>query len=313
MVFFGFSVCRIGSSIWLRKYSIYIILAYIFLYLSGFFGIALTVIIFRYHLNVVHAKAILNVTDEFDCCLSIRLKLIREGIFFVSRSNVGDYDGKAAERGASLFAEATQRFPESDFLSLSYCRILFSKRNFNFCMLRLNRISQTMRLLMDSAFLISKYRKRLDDVFSKQVGTVAVQNYFMYRQFIIQSETLQKNYVLRMLNLLEELNKKNATHNLHVLILQIMDALNNLQFCNRQMFEINPDPHVIRTYASFISQILGLDAVTQKLLAEANLYEEESTKVDSAKRVAMLDQAASLFDQKNAVIVISAGKLLFIN
>jgi PAS domain S-box-containing protein len=162
---------------------------------------------------------------------------------------------------------------------------------------------------LDLDYQMLRKKKIIERIFASQKGTTEVSNYFRYLELSRSTDFLQKQFVAKKLALLTELRKRPSPSpkRLMKICRQFYSLLLVVQRNFEQMFLIDSSSKNLRNYASFVSNILNITPLMKLVVDKAD--ELDSKRVEQQNSI---ETQAALFNQKNAVFVIS-GEILDVN
>jgi hypothetical protein len=142
--------------------------------------------------------------------------------------------------------------------------------------------------------------------------------YFRYLELSRTVEVIQSNFLAQKFGFLDELRKpiRNFSR-IETLGQDCYELLSETQRIYREMFVINPTAAPLRKYATFLSNLVGHDGMTRKVVRMADRLDAVKS-VDPAFKNIEIGSLASMFVPSNAIVIISGeegqvGTILDVN
>lgn len=299
-------------------------LAAIFLYLSGFFAsISAVWLMFLRRRRLLESPES-ELRNEYDAEMHLRFFLQAKNAFWTQKSTVmsGTQPEKIEENyriASQMFTRVLKRFPSSSYIYTAYACFLFGKCNFNYALTVLSKMKNKIKADFDIAFHVFRMSKQIENIFSQQKGSVEVKNYFKFLELNRRIDLLQNQFTAKKLAFLGEL-KKSPTNakRLQSIGKELFDLLDAVQNSYRVMFSLNKTAKVLRRYATFVSNVLGSVKMTKQIVDIADSLDLENEAHEAKHKNTGLSSQAALFDERNAVFVISGdenrlGEILEVN
>ncbi len=246
---------------------------------------------------------------DYEVEMKARFLLQKSDSFWTRNANAVNKPNTADETYRAindLYKQGLKQFSDSSFIYLAYGNFLFGKGNLNYCLTIFSKAKRSLQLKRDVSFFIFKRSREIEKNFAKQKGTLEVKKYFRFLYLSRKCEQSQTQYIARKLSLFTELRKGNPNlRKSEATAVEMHTLLVQLQSMYREMFNINPAPKVLRRYASFIFNFVGHAEMTKEIVELADKIDSDVKDSDQKQRQVGLENQAALFDERNAVILIS--------
>ena len=283
--------------------------AAVLLYIAGTLVVLTSIWLSNQRRTNIISKPDDNLSSDYEVELKVRVALQAKNRFWTQKSNVFSAAKPEIEESyrwaSQVFNHGLKKF-DTPFLYGAYGTFLFGKCNFNYALTVFSKARRLSSIDFDVSFQLFKMSRLIEHIFSQQKGTFEVLAYFKFLDLSRQTELSQNKFLAKKLALLTELKKPNASpKRLQVIGFAFQQLLAEIQQNYQQMFALNHSAKVLRRYASFVSNILGSAQMTKSIVELADhLREDDATDSKHTKSVGLETQAA-LFDERNAVFVIS--------
>ena len=295
-----------------------------FLYVSGAFVIAISIWLSNNRRARILNKSEDNLGSDYEVELKVRVVLHSKNAFWTQKSTVlsGAKPDKIDDtyRWANqVFTQGLKKFPNSSYLYTAYATFLYGKCNFNYALTVFSKAKRSAVLDFDVAFQMFKMSRLIEHIFSQQKGSLEVKNYFSFLSLSRQTEQAQSRFIAKKLMFLAELRKTPPQpKRLQIMGREFRALLETIQTNYYSMFTLNASAKVLRQYATFLSNVLAAPQMVKAVVARADQLDLETENAESKHKNIGLESQAALFDERNAVFVISGdennlGEILEVN